>query len=150
MPLNTWPLALYMIRRRDSFTPFLNDYPHRTSVLSQGSLYAAYNHRYAADMLQDPWQCVDHNDARWLTEIGAAELIPVEGKRQYVNRFHPSQDKPQGASGDESDGDDKSQGPEPNQMMLVSDMVLLWDKDFKVPALPAYRPYFLSGAPGTR
>ena len=53
-----------------------------------------------------------------LDEIGAAELRPAPGNRQYVNK------KPPGESADEEDD-------EPNQMMLVSDMILAWDPAFR-------------------
>ena len=39
----------------------------------------------AADMIEDEWRLVDHSDT-WLDEIGAAELRPAPGKRQYVNK----------------------------------------------------------------
>jgi len=64
-------------------------------------------------MIEDEWRLVDHSDT-WLDAQGAAELRPAPGKRQYVNK------RPDG-------GDDG----EPNQMMLVSDMILAWDADFR-------------------
>ena len=69
-------------------------------------------------MLEDDWTLVDH-DATWLDEIGAAELRPAPGNRQYVNK------KPPGAADDEEEDD------EPNQMMLPSDMILAWDPAFR-------------------
>ena len=60
-------------------------------------------------MIEDEWRLVDHSDT-WLDAQGAAELRPAPGKRQYVNK------KPGAADDDE-----------PNQMMLVSDMILAWD-----------------------
>lgn len=75
-----------------------------------------WSNEYAADMIEDDWRMVTHDDT-WLDEIGAKELRPAPGKRQYVNKF-PPWEKPV----DEE---------EPNQMMLVADMVLLWDQEFK-------------------
>eukprot|EP00747_Dinoflagellata_sp_TGD_P049063 gnl/TRDRNA2_/TRDRNA2_145981_c0_seq1.p1 gnl/TRDRNA2_/TRDRNA2_145981_c0~~gnl/TRDRNA2_/TRDRNA2_145981_c0_seq1.p1 ORF type:complete len:486 (+),score=73.33 gnl/TRDRNA2_/TRDRNA2_145981_c0_seq1:65-1522(+) len=81
-----------------------------------------WSNEYAADMIEDPWRMVT-NDDTWLDEIGAEELRPAPGKRQYVNKF-PPWEKPV----------DKD---EPNQMMLVADMVLLWDQKFR-PTLEEY------------
>lgn len=67
-----------------------------------------FSNEYATDMLEDEWTFVSHEDT-WLDAIGAAELRPAPGNRQFVNK------KP-GAADDE-----------PNQMMLVSDMILAWD-----------------------
>ena len=39
-------------------------------------------------MLEDPWQLVDHTDT-WLDDMGAKELRPAEGRRQYVNKMKP-------------------------------------------------------------
>ena len=47
-----------------------------------------FSNEYAADMLEDPWQLVDHSDT-WLDDVGARELRPAEGKRQYVNKMRP-------------------------------------------------------------
>jgi len=69
-------------------------------------------------MIEDEWRLVDHSDT-WLDALGAEELRPAPGKRQYVNK------KP-GVVDDE-----------PNQMMLVSDMILVWDDGFR-PHLEAY------------
>ena len=48
----------------------------------------SFSNEYAADMLEDPWQLVDHTDT-WLDDIGAKELRPAEGRRQYVNKMKP-------------------------------------------------------------
>jgi len=72
-----------------------------------------FSNEYATDMIEDEWRLVDHSDT-WLDAQGAAELRPAPGKRQYVNK------RPDG-------GDDG----QPNQMMLVSDMILAWDADFR-------------------
>ena len=47
--------------------------------------------------------------------MGAAELRPAAGNRQYVNKC------PLGTGSDDA-----------NQMMLLSDMALAWDPDFRV------------------
>ena len=73
-----------------------------------------FSNEYATDMLEDEWRLIDNSDT-WLDAIGASELRPAPGNRQYVNR------KP-----GEVDDD------EPNQMMLPSDMILAWDPDFRV------------------
>uniref|UniRef100_A0A7S0L925 Plant heme peroxidase family profile domain-containing protein n=1 Tax=Coccolithus braarudii TaxID=221442 RepID=A0A7S0L925_9EUKA len=78
-----------------------------------------FSNEYATDMLEDEWRLVDHSDT-WLDAVGAAELRPAPGKRQYVNQ------KPGEAEEDE-----------PNQMMLPSDMILAWDPTFRA-QLQAY------------
>ena len=78
-----------------------------------------FSNEYAADMIEDEWFLVGHEDT-WLDEQGAAELRPAPGKRQYVNQ------KRGGQAGDH-----------PNQMMLVSDMILAWDPGFR-PHLEVY------------
>jgi len=80
--------------------------------LSEGN---KFTNEYAADMIEDEWRLVDHSDT-WLDDIGAAELRPAPGNRQYVNQKPP-------------DGSDEEQPP--NQMMLVSDMILAWDPAFR-------------------
>jgi len=80
--------------------------------LSEGN---KFSNEYAADMIEDEWRLVDHSDT-WLDEIGAAELRPAPGNRQYVNQ-KPAYDA------------DEEQPP--NQMMLVSDMILAWDPGFR-------------------
>ena len=56
---------------------------------------------------------MSHGDT-WLDEQGAAELRPAPGNRQFVNQVRGQVvDRP------------------PNQMMLLSDMVLAWDPDFR-------------------
>lgn len=73
-----------------------------------------FSNEYAADMIEDEWTFVGHDDT-WLDDYGAAELRPAAGNRQFVNRKLGKVD------------DD-----EPNQMMLVSDMILAWDPAFRV------------------
>ena len=82
--------------------------------LSEGN---KFSNEYAADMIEDEWRLVDHSDT-WLDEIGAAELRPAPGNRQYVNQ------KPPGS------GEADEEQP-PNQMMLLSDMILAWDPGFR-------------------
>jgi len=72
-----------------------------------------FSNEYATDMIEDEWRLVSHGDT-WLDAQGAAELRPAPGNRQFVNK------KP-----GEIDDD------EPNQMMLVSDMILAWDPAFR-------------------
>lgn len=64
-------------------------------------------------MIEDDWTLVGHEDT-WLDDIGAAKLRPAPGNRQFVNK----------RPGMADDG-------EPNQMMLISDMILLWDTTFR-------------------
>mmetsp|Transcript_28722 Transcript_28722/g.85850 ORF Transcript_28722/g.85850 Transcript_28722/m.85850 type:complete len:157 (-) Transcript_28722:245-715(-) len=73
-----------------------------------------FSNEYATDMLEDEWRLVGHEDT-WLDDMGAAELRPAAGNRQYVNKC------PLGTGGDDA-----------NQMMLLSDMALAWDPDFRV------------------
>ena len=56
---------------------------------------------------------IGHGDT-WLDAQGAAELRPAPGNRQFVKK------KP-----------GKLDDDEPNQMMLVSDMILAWDPNFR-------------------
>eukprot|EP00574_Skeletonema_japonicum_P004635 CAMPEP_0201723520 /NCGR_PEP_ID=MMETSP0593-20130828/7558_1 /ASSEMBLY_ACC=CAM_ASM_000672 /TAXON_ID=267983 /ORGANISM="Skeletonema japonicum, Strain CCMP2506" /LENGTH=441 /DNA_ID=CAMNT_0048214645 /DNA_START=27 /DNA_END=1352 /DNA_ORIENTATION=+ len=77
-----------------------------------------FSNEYATDMIEDEWTLVSHGDT-WLDEQGSAELRPAPGNRQFVNQK-------KGVSGDD-----------PNQMMLLSDMILAWDPDFR-PILEMY------------
>ena len=49
-----------------------------------------FSNEYAADMIGDEWRLVDSTDT-WLDAMGAAELRPAPGKRQYVNKMPPSE-----------------------------------------------------------
>lgn len=73
-----------------------------------------FSNEYATDMIEDDWTLVGHGDT-WLDEQGAAELRPAAGNRQFVNKKRGKVD------------DD-----EPNQMMLLSDMILAWDPTFRI------------------
>merc|ERR1719183_1091621 len=64
-------------------------------------------------MIEDDWTLVDHTST-WLDAQGASELRPAPGNRQFVNK------KPHEADDDE-----------PNQMMLVSDLILAWGPSFR-------------------
>ena len=44
-----------------------------------------FSNEYAADMLEDEWTLVGHGDT-WLDLMGAGELRPAPGNRQYVNK----------------------------------------------------------------
>ena len=72
-----------------------------------------FSNEYAADMIEDEWTLVSHGD-KWLIGMGAEELIPAPGKRQFVNKV------PGRVGGDDA-----------NQMMLLSDMILKWDPSFR-------------------
>eukprot|EP00571_Detonula_confervacea_P013729 CAMPEP_0172297928 /NCGR_PEP_ID=MMETSP1058-20130122/785_1 /TAXON_ID=83371 /ORGANISM="Detonula confervacea, Strain CCMP 353" /LENGTH=395 /DNA_ID=CAMNT_0013007149 /DNA_START=67 /DNA_END=1254 /DNA_ORIENTATION=+ len=73
-----------------------------------------FSNEYAADMIEDEWTLVGHGDT-WLDAQGSAELRPAPGNRQFVNQVHGKvDDKP------------------PNQMMLLSDMILAWDPSFRM------------------
>ena len=72
-----------------------------------------FSNEYASDMIEDEWTLVSHGDT-WLDAQGAAELRPALGNRQFVNKIQGKLD------------DD-----EPNQMMLLSDMILAWDPTFR-------------------
>mmetsp|Transcript_36975 Transcript_36975/g.66520 ORF Transcript_36975/g.66520 Transcript_36975/m.66520 type:complete len:393 (-) Transcript_36975:93-1271(-) len=71
-----------------------------------------FSNEYAADMIEDEWRLVGHGDT-WLDDQGSAELRPAPGNRQFVNQ----------SPGMEEDL--------PNQMMLLSDMILAWDPAFR-------------------
>lgn len=72
-----------------------------------------FSNEYASDMIEDEWTLVSNGD-RWLIGMGAEELIPAPGKRQFVNKV-PGRVVEDGA----------------NQMMLLSDMILKWDPTFR-------------------
>ncbi|KAL3926470.1 MAG: hypothetical protein SGARI_005596 [Bacillariaceae sp.] len=72
-----------------------------------------FSNEYATDMIEDEWTFVSHADT-WLDDYGAAELRPAPGNRQFVNKVLGVIDD------------------EPNQMMLISDMILAWDPTFRV------------------
>ncbi len=80
---------------------------------------AEFSNEYASDLIGDEWRIVDHWDT-WLDGQGAAELRPAPGKRQFVNKKKPSEM-----------ADAEFETPSPNQMMLISDMVLAWDDEFR-------------------
>ena len=73
-----------------------------------------FSNEYATDMIEDEWTLVSHGD-RWLVGMGAEELLPAPGKRQFVNKVPGKVDGADGA----------------NQMMLLSDMILKWDPTFR-------------------
>jgi len=92
-----------------------------------------FSNEYAADMIEDKWQLVVH-DSKIVGGINdgcpVADLVaPKIGKKQYV-RVVPEENSGSEGSGSEGEGDG-------NQMMLVTDMVLLWDKEF-LPHLEKY------------
>jgi peroxiredoxin len=75
-----------------------------------------FSNEYAADMVEDEWICVTNDtliDGKPVDE----RVRPAKGKRQYVS-------KNVGSHADDMEGTP--------QMMLASDMVLLWDDNFKV------------------
>lgn len=71
-----------------------------------------FSNEYATDMIEDEWTLVDHSST-WLDDLGAGELRPAPGNRQFVNKKPGKVDD------------------EPNQMMLISDMILAWDPGFR-------------------
>ncbi|KAL3827598.1 hypothetical protein ACHAXA_002095 [Cyclostephanos tholiformis] len=75
-----------------------------------------FSNEYASDMIEDEWTLVSNGDG-WLIGMGAEELIPAPGKRQFVNKV------PGKVTEDGGDG--------ANQMMLLSDMILKWDPTFR-------------------
>jgi cytochrome c peroxidase len=75
-----------------------------------------FSNEYAADMIEDDWTLVSNGD-KWLIGMGAEELIPAPGKRQFVNKV-PGRIVEDGGDG-------------ANQMMLLSDMILKWDPTFR-------------------
>ena len=75
---------------------------HRAAVVAEGQREVEHGRERARE------QADDHPGAE-------AELRPAAGKRQYVNK------RPDAVDDDE-----------PNQMMLLSDMILAWDPAFRV------------------
>lgn len=80
-----------------------------------------FSNEYAADMIEDEWKLVtEHSEVKGCPVHQSVR--PAHGKKQYV-RVVPDEDE--SGSGSEAEGDGQ-------QMMLVTDMVLLWDEEFKV------------------
>ena len=75
-----------------------------------------FSNEYAADMVEDEWICVT-NDTLINGRPVDERVRPAKGKRQYIS-------KNVGSHADNMEGTP--------QMMLASDMVLLWDEGFKV------------------
>lgn len=88
-----------------------------------------FSNEYAADMIEDEWMLVEHD-----TEINGVripeETRPAKGKRQYMSKWEPSEEEIANGKPNPPEKDGKLEKVS-YQMMLVSDMVLLWDADFK-------------------
>jgi catalase (peroxidase I) len=78
-----------------------------------------FSNEYCADMFEDEWIAVTHDTV--MPDGGSVpdEVRPAEGKWQYINlsKYEALAEEPEAVQ----------------QMMLVSDMVLLWDEAFKEP-----------------
>ena len=75
-----------------------------------------FSNEYAADMLEDEWIEITHESQNCPDE----EVRPAPGKRQWVS-LGPGE-----GSGSDDEGSGSDEGP-PKQMMLISDMALLWN-----------------------
>jgi len=71
-----------------------------------------WSNEYAADMIEDTWVFIN-NHSKMLGKDIHEEVCPVAGNKQYVKKL------------EEDDSWDEDQ-----QMMLVADMILLWDDEF--------------------
>lgn len=92
-----------------------------------------FSNEYAADMIEDTWMCVEHDTILPNGEPVPEEVRPAPGKRQYIGIDFLDEGDGEG-SGSESEEDDerfKKFRRANYQMMLVSDMVLLWDPEYK-------------------
>lgn len=74
-----------------------------------------FSNEYAADMLEDEWIEITHDSQNCPDE----EVRPAPGKRQWVS-LGPGDD------GSDNEGSGSDEGP-PKQMMLITDMALLWN-----------------------
>jgi len=74
-----------------------------------------FSNEYAADMIEDEWRLVNNDSQVRGCPVHDA-VRPVKGKKQYI-RVIPEEE---GSMKDEAG----------QQMMLVTDMVLKWDKEF--------------------
>ena len=88
-----------------------------------------FSNEYAADLIEDEWMLVAHDTAVDGVRI-PEDVRPAQGRRQYIGRWAPSAaEKARGAPDPtEMDGGTRVVA---QQMMLVSDMVLLWDAGFR-------------------
>ena len=78
-----------------------------------------FSNEYAADMIDDEWICVG-NDTLVDGKPIDQRVRPAPGRRQYVSKM----------TGSHAPDSSPTKNEIP-QMMLVSDMVLLWDANFK-------------------
>lgn len=78
-----------------------------------------WSNEYAADMVEDTWVFVN-NHSQMLGKKIHSEVCPVAGNKQYIKKLEENDD-----------------WNEDQQMMLVSDMILVWDDEFR-PFLQKY------------
>lgn len=78
-----------------------------------------WSNEYAADMIEDTWVFINKHSQMNNRELHS-EVCPAAGKKQYIKKL--------------TDEDDWN---EDQQMMLVADMILVWDEDFR-PYLTKY------------
>lgn len=78
-----------------------------------------WSNEYAADMIEDTWVFINKHSKMNNRELHQ-EVCPAGGKKQYIKKL--------------TDDDDWN---EDQQMMLVADMILVWDDDFR-PHLEKY------------
>lgn len=90
-----------------------------------------FSNEYAADMIEDPWQCVEHDTVLSNGERVPEEVRPAPGKRQYIGVGFLEEDEGSGSESEEDDERFIKYKRANYQMMLPSDMVLLWDPEFR-------------------
>jgi len=78
-----------------------------------------WSNEYAADMIEDTWIFINKHSTMDGKELHQ-EVCPAAGKKQYIKKL---------------DADDDWENEQ--QMMLVADMILLWDDEFR-PHLEAF------------
>lgn len=78
-----------------------------------------WSNEYAADMIEDTWVFINKHSKMNNRELHK-EVCPAAGNKQYIKKLT-----------DEDDWD------EDQQMMLVADMILVWDDEFR-PFLEKY------------
>ena len=89
-----------------------------------------FSNEYAADLIEDEWMLCDHDTSVDGVRI-PEDVRPAPGKRQYVGKWAPSEAEKARGAPDPTEFDENGTRVVKQQMMLVSDMVLLWDAAFR-------------------
>mmetsp|Transcript_949 Transcript_949/g.2769 ORF Transcript_949/g.2769 Transcript_949/m.2769 type:complete len:366 (+) Transcript_949:100-1197(+) len=88
-----------------------------------------FSNEFAADLIEDEWMMVEH-DTKVNGVLIPEETRPAPGKRQYMSKWEPSEEEIANGKPNPPVMEGKLQKVS-YQMMLPSDMVMLWDPDFR-------------------